>query len=69
MYTNQIVIRSVSHRHTPDILSPIPENGIDDEERRQDDFEIQLSDDSDIQTSKVVYRSNTLQKQVPVTFR
>jgi len=33
----------------PDIPKPIPEDGIVDEERRDDEFEIQLSDDSDIQ--------------------
>ena len=33
----------------PDIANPISENGIIVEERRHDDSEIQLSDDSDIQ--------------------
>ena len=43
-------IRSL--RFAPDIVNPIPENGIIDEERTQrghDDSEIQLSGDSDIQ--------------------
>ena len=38
-----------SLRFTSDIPNPIPESGAVDEERRHDDFEIQLNDDSDIQ--------------------
>ena len=38
-----------SLRCVPDIANPTSENGIIDEERRHDDSEIQLSDDSDIQ--------------------
>ena len=38
-----------SLRFAPDIANPISENGMIDEERRHDDPEIQLSDDSDIQ--------------------
>ena len=38
-----------SLRFAPDIANLISENGIIDEERRHDDSEIQLSDDSDIQ--------------------
>ena len=38
-----------SLRFAPDIANPTSENGIIDEERRHDDPEIQLSDDSDIQ--------------------
>ena len=33
----------------PDIVNPISENGIVNEEWRHDDFEIQLSGDLDIQ--------------------
>ena len=38
-----------SLRFAPHISNPIPENEIFNEERRHDDFETQLSDDSDIQ--------------------
>ena len=38
-----------SLRFAPDIANPISEDGIIDEERRHDDSEIQLNDDSDIQ--------------------
>ena len=38
-----------SLRFAPDIPNPIPEDGIIDEERRYDDIDIQLSDDSDVQ--------------------
>ena len=39
-----------SLRFAPDIPNPISEDdGIMDEERRHDDFEIQFSDNSDIQ--------------------
>jgi len=38
-----------SLRFAPDIPNPIPEDGIVDEERRHDNFDIQSSDDSDIQ--------------------
>ena len=38
-----------SLRFAPDIPEPMTENGIVDEERRHDDFDIQLSDQSDIQ--------------------
>ena len=38
-----------SLRFAPDIANPTLENGIIDEERRHDNSEIQLSDDSDIQ--------------------
>ena len=37
-----------SLRFASDISNPISENGIIDEERRHDDSEIHLSDDSDI---------------------
>ena len=33
----------------PDIVNPISENGIIDEERRHNDFKIRLSGDSDMQ--------------------
>ena len=33
----------------PDIPNPMPENGVVDEERIHDNFQIQLSDDLDIQ--------------------
>ena len=38
-----------SLRFAPDIPEPMTENGIVDEERRHEDFDIQLSDHSDIQ--------------------
>ena len=38
-----------SLRFAPDIANPISEDGIIDEERRHDNSDIQLSDDSDIQ--------------------
>ena len=38
-----------SLRFAPDIANPISEDGIIDEERRHDNSDIQLSDDSDTQ--------------------
>ena len=38
-----------SLRFAPDIANPISENEIIDEERRHDNSDIQLDDDSDIQ--------------------
>ena len=45
-----MVEASIGSLHfAPAIENPISENGIIDEERRHDDSEIQLSNDSDIQ--------------------